>query len=187
MPSHSIRFLFVLHDHQPVGNFDHVFEQAYQDSYLPMLDVFESYPTLKMALHTSGPLVEWLDAHHGDYLDRLARLVAAGRIEIIGGAFYEPILSMIPRRDRVGQIQSYTRWLEHRLSARVRGMWIPERVWEQNMTSDLVAAGIQYTMLDDFHFKNAGLSEDQLHGYYLTEDEGRRWPCFPSSEPLART
>ena len=52
-------------------------------------------------------------------------------------------------------------------------MWMPERVWEQSMTSDLVAAGIQYTMLDDFHFKNAGLSEDQLHGYYLTEDDGQ--------------
>ncbi len=107
-----------------------------------MLDVFESYPSLKMALHTSGPLIEWLDVHHAEYLDRVAGLVATGRIEIIGGAFYEPILSMIPRRDRVGQIQSYTRWLEHRLSARVRGMWIPERVWEQNMTGDLVAAGI---------------------------------------------
>ena len=100
-----IRFLFVLHDHQPIGNFDNVFEQAYQDSYRPFLDVFERYPRLKMALHTSGPLMEWLDVHHPEYLDRLARLVAAGRIEIIGGPFYEPILSMIPSRDRVGQIR----------------------------------------------------------------------------------
>jgi hypothetical protein len=182
--SHSIRFIFVLHDHQPVGNFDHVFEQAYQDSYLPMLDVFERYPTLKMGLHTSGSLIEWLDAHHGEYLDRVAALVAAGRIEIIGGAFYEPILSMIPRHDRVGQIQRYTHFLEQRLNARIRGMWIPERVWEQSMTSDLVAAGIQYTMLDDFHFKNAGLSEDQLHGYYLTEDDGNLLAVFPDSERL---
>ena len=110
--SHSIRFIFVLHDHQPVGNFDHVFEQAYVDSYQPMLDVFERYDSLKLALHISGPLAEWLDAHHGDFLDRVARLVAAGRIEVIGGPFYEPILSMIPRRDRLGQIQSYSRWLE---------------------------------------------------------------------------
>jgi 4-alpha-glucanotransferase len=182
--SHTIRFVFVLHDHQPVGNFDHVFEQAYQDSYRPFLDVFERYGHLKLGLHTSGPLLEWLDAHHGDYLDRLAQLVAAGRIEIIGGAFYEPILSMIPRRDRIGQIQSFSRYLKNRLGAEVRGMWMPERVWEQSMTSDLVAAGIQYTMLDDFHFKNAGLAEDQLHGYYLTEDDGNLLAVFPDSEPL---
>ncbi len=182
--SQFIRFLFVLHDHQPIGNFDQVFEQSYQDSYRPFLDVFERYPKLKMALHTSGPLMEWLDAHHPDYIERLRKLVAAGRMEIIGGAFYEPILSMIPPRDRVGQIESYSRWLEQRLGARIRGMWMPERVWEQNMTSDLVAAGIQYTLLDDFHFKNAGLSEDQLHGYYLTEDNGNLLSVFPDSEPL---
>ncbi|MBI3837152.1 MAG: DUF1926 domain-containing protein [Planctomycetia bacterium] len=182
--SHTIRFVFVLHDHQPVGNFDHVFEQAYRDSYRPFLDVYERYPHLKLGLHTSGPLLEWLDAHHGEYLDRLAQLVAAGRIEVIGGAFYEPILSMIPRRDRIGQIQSFSRYLKNRLGAQVRGMWMPERVWEQSMTSDLVDAGIQYTMLDDFHFKNAGLSEDQLHGYYLTEDDGNLLSVFPDSEPL---
>ncbi len=113
----TIRFVMVLHDHQPVGNFDHVFEQAYQDAYKPFLDVFERYPTLKMGLHTSGPLMEWLDVRHGEYLDRLASLVAAGRIEIVGGAFYEPILAMIPSRDRVGQIRAFSRWLENRLGA----------------------------------------------------------------------
>jgi alpha-amylase len=128
--------------------------------------------------------MEWLEAHHPEYLARVAGLVAAGRIEIIGGAFYEPILSMIPPHDRVGQIQSFSRWIERRLGTQVRGAWIPERVWEQNLTSDLVAAGIRYTILDDFHFKNAGLAEDQLHGYYLTEDNGNLLAVFPDSEPL---
>ena len=91
---------------------------------------------------------------------------------------------MIPPRDRVGQIRRYTQWLESRLDATVHGMWVPERVWEQSLTSDLVEAGIKYTVLDDFHFKNAGLSTDQLHGYYLTEDDGRVLSVFPGSERL---
>src|SRR5215831_1362250 len=61
----SVRLVLLFHNHQPVGNFDGVFEQAYQDSYLPFLEVFERYEHLKIGLHTSGPLVEWLDAHHG--------------------------------------------------------------------------------------------------------------------------
>ncbi len=180
----SIRFLFVLHDHQPVGNFDGVFEQAYRDSYKPFLDLFESYPHLRVGIHTSGPLMEWLDGHYPDYLDRLAGLVAAGRIEIIGGAFYEPILGMLSSRDRIGQITSYSAWLENRLGAAIRGMWIPERVWEQSMAGDLAAAGIDYTILDDSHFKNAGLNEDQLDGYFLTEDDGKLLRVFPGSERL---
>ena len=72
----EVHLILALHNHQPVGNFDHVFEQAYQDSYRLFLDVFERYPTLKVGLHMSGSLLEWLDAHHGDYLDRVAGLVA---------------------------------------------------------------------------------------------------------------
>ena len=179
-----LRLVLVFHNHQPIGNFDGVFEHAYQDSYLPFLDVFEQYDRLQIAIHTSGSLMEWLDAHHPEYVDRLARLAAAGRLEIVGGAYFEPILAMIPSRDRIGQITTYTQWLETRLGAQVRGMWMPERVWEQSMASDLVDAGIGYTLLDDFHFKNAGLSQDELHGYYVTEDDARVLNVLPGSEPL---
>jgi 4-alpha-glucanotransferase len=185
--TNAIRLCLVLHNHQPVGNFDGVFEQAYQDSYLPFLNVFEGYHELRIALHTSGPLMEWLDERHPEYLDRVARLVAAGRIEIVGGPFYEPILTMIPSRDRVGQIRSYSNWLQNRLGATVQGMWMPERVWEQSLTADLVEAGMRYTVLDDFHFKNAGLNDDQLTGYYVTEDDGQTLAIFPGSEPLRYT
>src|SRR5436190_24180688 len=82
-----IRFCLVLHNHQPVGNFGGVFEQAYQDSYLPFLDVFEPYEDLRISLHTSGPLVEWLVENHPEYIERVARLVQRGRIEIVGGSF----------------------------------------------------------------------------------------------------
>ncbi len=181
--SANVRFCFLLHNHQPIGNFDGVFEDAYQDSYLPYLDLFEQFD-LPMALHTSGPLLEWMDQNHPEYLDRLADLVSRGRIEIVGGAFYEPILTMIPRRDRIGQIRTFSEYLENRLGANVQGMWVPERVWEQSLAADIAEAGIRYTVLDDFHFKNAGLQEDQLHGYYTTEDEGRLLSIFPGSEPL---
>ena len=182
--NHPLRLVLVFHNHQPIGNFDGVFEQAYQDSYLPFLDVFENYDRLRIGLHTSGSLMEWLDEKHPEYVDRLANLVARGRMEIIGGAYFEPILPMIPARDRVGQITTYTKWLEQRLGATVRGMWVPERVWEQSLTSDLVQAGIQFTILDDFHFKNAGLSADLLHGYYVTEDDANVLRVFPGSEQL---
>ena len=182
--SHTARLILLLHNHQPIGNFDGVFEQAYRDSYLPFLEVFERYDSLKIALHTSGPLMEWLDEHHPEYVNRLAGLVAAGRVEIIGGAFYEPILTMIPARDRIGQIADYSRWLEQRLGAHVRGMWIAERVWEPALTADLSRAGIDYTLLDDFHFKNAGLREDQLNGYYVTEEDGHTVAVFPGREKL---
>lgn len=183
MPN-RIRLILALHNHQPVGNFDHVFQRAFDDSYRPFLDLFGRYESLKMSLHISGSLMEWLAAHQADYVDRLAELVEQGRIEIIGGAYFEPILTMIPSRDRIGQIRTYTRWLQNRLGATIRGLWVPERVWEPSLCRDLVDAGIEYTVLDDFHFKCVGLEESQLTGHLLTEDEGRVLSVFPGSEKL---
>ncbi len=180
-----IRLILALHNHQPVGNFDDVYQQAVQDSYGPFLDLLERFPTVPVALHTSGSLMEWLLEHQPGYVDRLAGLVATGRVEVIGGPFYEPILSMLPSPDRIGQIVSYTELLQRRLDTRIRGMWMPERVWEPGLVADLVTAGMEFTLLDDFHFKNAGLDRSQLiSGYYVTEDQGELLKVFPIDEPL---
>src|SRR2546428_2591413 len=100
---HSVRFILALHNHQPVGNFDGVFEAAYRDSYLPFLDLVENHPQIPLALHTSGCLMEWLVEHRPEYIERLKALVARGQVEIMGGGFYEPIMTMIPARDRRGR------------------------------------------------------------------------------------
>ena len=39
----AVRFVFVIHDHQPVGNFDGVFEQALHDAYEPLLDLLDRH------------------------------------------------------------------------------------------------------------------------------------------------
>jgi len=177
----------VLHNHQPVGNFEGVFEQAYQDSYLPFLEIFEPYEHLQISLHTSGPLMLWLAQQHPEYVTRLGALVEAGRVEILGGPIYEPILTMLPRRDRIGQIRAYSDWLTNQFGVPIAGMWTPERVWESALIAEIVDAKISYTVLDDFHFRAAGVSAAELTGYFLSEEDGRVLRIFPGSERLRYT
>jgi len=55
------------------------------------------------------------------------------------------------------------------------------------LPSHLAAANIQYTLVDDSHFKTAGLPEQDIYGYYLTEDTGNVISIFPISEKLRYT
>lgn len=185
--ANRVRLVLALHNHQPIGNFDGVCEAAYQDSYRPFLEVLAEFPEIVLSLHLSGSLLDWLVVHHPEYIDRVATLVDRGQIEILGGPYYEPILAAIPRRDRLGQIVEYSARLEELFCRPVRGMWVPERVWEQSFVGDVTQAGIEATILDDHHFRNAGLVDEELHGYYLTEDEGRLLRVFPGSERLRYT
>jgi len=180
----KVHFLIALHDHQPVGNFDVVFERACDEAYQPFLDELLLHPKIRLTLHYSGSLLEWIEQHRPEMIDRLRQLVNAGQIEIMSGGYYEPILTMLPDRDKIGQIQTYTQHLQELFDTPVRGIWLTERVWEQYLTRPLVDAGIEYAILDDTHFKYAGLKEEQLNGYYITEDEGRLLRLFAGSERL---
>lgn len=180
----QLRLALVIHNHQPIGNFDDICHQAVNDAYKPFLDVLSDFPGIALTLHNSGSLLEWLVEHRPEYLDQIRDLVERGQLEIIGGPFYEPILSGIPQRDRIGQTKAYSAFLEQHFGQKPRGMWVPERVWEQSFTKDLADAGIEYTVLDDYHFRCAGLTDEELSSYFVTEDEGRVLKIFPVAERL---
>jgi len=180
----TVSLIFGCHAHQPVGNFDFVFRRAYDDCYRPFLDVLERHPGVKVVLHFTGPLFDWFEEHQPDFLDRVAGLVAAGRVEIMGGGYYEPLLCAIPERDAVSQILRMRTYCAQRFGVEPRGMWLTERVWEPHMARILHHAGVEYTALDDTHFLCSGLRPDQLFGYYITEDEGAPLKIFPILEKL---
>ena len=54
--------LFIaIHNHQPDGNFGHVFQQAYEDCYRPIVDALLGAPHVRVALHHTGALFEWIE------------------------------------------------------------------------------------------------------------------------------
>ncbi|MFC1555979.1 alpha-amylase/4-alpha-glucanotransferase domain-containing protein [candidate division KSB1 bacterium] len=173
-----------LHNHQPVGNFDHVFEHNYNVSYKPFIDLYERFPGLKIGLHCSGPLWDWIEDKHPEYIDRVKVIADSGTLEILAGAYYEPILSMLTETDRSGQIKKMRDYIQKRFGQNASGFWLAERIWEQEITSSLADSGIKYTIVDDSHFKNAGLAHEQLNGYYMTEDHGKMIALFGTNENL---
>jgi alpha-amylase len=173
-----------LHSHQPVGNFDWVFEQNWDRAYRPMLEALERHPGVKATLHYSGPLLDWLDEHKPDFRGMVARLVERRQVEIAGGGYYEPILAMLPEADRQGQIRLMQDEIEQRWGMRPRGAWLAERVWEPGLAAPLARAGVEYTLVDDSHFGGTGIPPGQLSGYYVTEDEGETTSIFPGLQLL---
>ncbi|MEE9224759.1 MAG: alpha-amylase/4-alpha-glucanotransferase domain-containing protein [Bacteroidota bacterium] len=180
----TITLALGFHSHQPVGNFDHVFEKSYERAYGPFLDLIVQHPKVKFAIHNSGPLLEWIHDHHPEYFTQLRAVVQTGQVEIMTGAFYEAILPIIPDVDKLGQIQKMSKYVKSHFGYEPTGMWLAERVWEQHITKPIADAGVRYVIVDDTHFKYAGLQQDQLFGYYVTEEEGESVNVFPISRML---
>ena len=180
-----IRFVFGMHNHQPVGNFDHVFADHVRDVYRPFLERIAAHGFLPVALHVSGPLLEWLETHDGaGYLDLVGRLVADGRLELLLAGFYEPVLAALPRADRVEQIGWMREALRRRFGVDATGLWLTERVWEPELAADLADAGVRFALVDDRHFLVTGFERDQLHAPFRTESGGKGVALFPIDEHL---
>lgn len=184
MTKGTVSFVFGIHNHQPLGNFEHVFEEAYHKAYLPFLERVERHPHIRLTLHNTGILLDWFAERHPDMIERIHALVAAGRIEPMGGGYYEPILPPLPDRDKIGQIQKLAERIEELLGRRPTGMWLAERVWEPHLPKPLAEAGARYVVMDDSHFKAAGLRGEELFGYYLTEEQGYTVAAFPIDQQL---
>ena len=179
-----IRFIFGLHLHQPVGNFGYVFTQHLDEVYLPFLKKVDEREFFPLVLHISGPLLEWLESNGAAYLDLVARLVDAGRLELLCAGMYEPVLASLPRQDRIEQIGWMRERLRDRFGIDARGLWLTERVWEPELAADLADAGVQYALVDDRHFLVTGFERHQLHAPWMTESDGRRLALFPIDERL---
>lgn len=176
--------VLLIHAHQPVGNFDEVIERAYELSYLPFVQLLLRHPFFRAGLHYSGGLLEWIEKAHPEYFESLKKLVQRGQVELVGGGFYEPILIAIPKEDAREQIERLAEYISRNFGQRPRGAWLAERVWEPQLPSLLAPAGVEYTLVDDNHFLNAGFDPGQLFGTFVVEDQGSTVRLIPGLKAL---
>lgn len=179
-----ISLALALHNHQPVGNFGWVFAEVYERAYQPMIEALERHPGVRLSLHYTGPLLDWLVTERPEAMTRLRALVDRGQVEILGGGYYEPVLASLPERDRIGQLLRMGDELERRFGRRPAGAWLAERVWEPDLPTSLAAAGYRWTILDDAHFRAAAIPEADLWGPYTTEDQGHILRVFGTEQGL---
>jgi len=184
MSAGRISLALTLHNHQPIGNFGWVVAEVFDQAYRPMIEALTRHPRVRVGLHYSGPLLEWLRAERPEFIADLRKLVDREQVEILGGGLYEPVLPALPERDRVGQLRRMAEAVEATFGRRPAGAWLAERVWEPDLPTSLAAGGYAWTILDDSHFRAAAVAEDAMWGPYVTEDQGSVVRVFGTEQGL---
>lgn len=160
----------VIHNHQPVGNFEWVIDENINMAYRPFIKTLMDFPDIKCHFHFSGALWDYILEKHRDILEDLKILYARNQIRMLGGGYYEPILPMLPIRDRLGQLTLMNDRLFKDFDIHPVGAWIAERVFSDEIIPQLKACGIKYILLDENHLKDAGIEIKK--SCYLTEKDG---------------
>ncbi len=180
----KLPFLFGIHCHQPVDNFYNVVDEAIEKSYKPFIETALKFKNFKFAVHFSGWLLEYLRQNNSDLFSKFQKLSENNQIEFFSGGFYEPVLAAISSDDRKGQINKLNSYIKNYFGKSPKGLWLTERVWDSSIIPDIAECGIEYVIVDDYHFISAGYDKSELYGYYTTEQDGYKLKIFPIDKNL---
>ncbi len=178
----STSLLLGIHCHQPVDNFGYVVKNAIEKSYKPFFNVLKEFPDIKISVHYSGWLLEFIEKHDKELFSLMKSL--SSQLEFFSGGFYEPVLASIPSRDRIAQIKKLNSYIKKHFKQEPKGLWLTERVWDNSIIKDLKECGIEYVIVDDYHLIASGYDRNNLNGYFVTEEGGEKIALFPISKTL---
>ncbi len=174
--------LLGIHCHQPVDNFDRVLYETIEKSYRPFFEVLKNFPDFKVSVHYSGWLLEFIEKNDQKLFELMKSL--SDQLEFFSGGYYEPVLASIPSKDRIAQITKLNEYIEKHFNQTPKGLWLTERVWDNSIIGDLKKCGIEYVIVDDYHFISNGYDPSNLNGYFITEEGGEQIGLFPISQAL---
>jgi len=100
-------------------------------------------PGVRLAVRAAGQLLASLDQ---PLLDRLAAV--GGAIEWLGGGWADPVLAMLPRRDRRLQLQTDVDTISATVGATIGGAWLALGAWQGFLAETLAVAGLRYVLID---------------------------------------
>lgn len=161
-------------------------DQRFENAVEPVIRALETCDRLSLVVHIAGRLLEHAVAHRPSLLGRISALSQQGRLELLGGAFFSPVLGSIPERDAVGQVRFMANWLKRNLNASQQGAWLSLRAWDPTLPGVLSQAGVKYTLVDDAHFFGAGLRPGLVHGHFVNHRAGNSVSVFPIDRRLTK-
>jgi alpha-amylase/alpha-mannosidase (GH57 family) len=140
----------LLHFYQPPTQVPSMLKRICDESYRPLLHVFEEYPNARVTINFNGVLTDMLmDCGHKDVVDGLRSLAENGQLEFTGTGKYHPILPLIPKEEVKRQIdlnmQTNRRFFGKAYAP--QGFFPPEMCYSQDILQPIIKAGYRWIIL----------------------------------------
>lgn len=100
-----MKLSILLHLYQPPSQTKAIFEQVFNESYVPLLKTIKSHKNAKFTISMPFSLVELMDKYNKvDWINSFKELMRQGKVELTGGAAYHPILTKLHKDYAIQQI-----------------------------------------------------------------------------------
>jgi alpha-amylase/alpha-mannosidase (GH57 family) len=174
----------LLHFYQPPTQVPSVLRRICEESYRPLLEVFEEYPNARVTINVNGVLTDMLiDCGHRDVIDGFKSLAEKGQLEFTGTGKYHPVLPLIPKEEVKRQIdlnrQTNRRSFGDAYAA--HGFFPPEMCYSGEILLPVIQSGYRWIILSGI----ACPAEWPMDVIYKVEYEGQELMLFFRDDVLS--
>jgi len=174
----------LLHFYQPPTQVPSVLKRICDESYRPLLQVFEEYPNARVTINFNGVLTDMLiDCGHGDVIEGLRSLAENGQLEFTGTGKYHPILPLIPREEVKRQLDLNTQTNRRSFGKAYepQGFFPPEMCYSQDILQPITKSGYRWIILSGI----ACPTEWPLDIFYRAKCDGQEIAVFFRDDVLS--
>ena len=125
-------------------------------------------------------LIEYLDTSHMPLSLLLADLCRGGKVELLGGSYHQPILSLISAKDRSNQIEMMTTALRKRFGQRPKNYFCHAQIFNPSYINTLNLCCME-TVITSMEGTSGGGSGHQDRPY-LMQEMGKSVIIIPTSD-----
>ena len=162
----------VLNLHQPHGNLEHLLERNEWEAKEILFAMdriprsLEDYPDVgRLHLALSGTLLETLT--HSDFQSRAYGIVDCGSllsrlrdtrvIDMLGTAYYHPVMPLVPQADWEAHLERWRGMVRRQFfNSDFQGFWPPEMGFCMEMIPSLRRLGYRFVLVDSEHVRPVG-------------------------------
>ena len=140
----------LFHFYQPPTQTPSILMKVSNESYRPVLEIFDEFPHAKATININGTLTEmfWL-CGYTDILSRMSKLAERGQIEFTNSGKYHPILPLIPKEEVERQIRlnyvTNRQYLGDVYSP--RGFFPPEMCYSKGIVESIIESRHEWIIL----------------------------------------
>lgn len=175
------RVIVGIYSQRPLGISKEELSYSLYHCYKPLLTYLYANPDIRFLLYIAGTVLEWLESEHPEINMLIADMVKKHQIELCTGGFYDPILTVLPLKDRALQIERFTTFIRKRFGSRAKTIWLTDQIWSPTLISTLHSCSVDRTLL--FTSPENGLEgRDRV----TMQEMGRTLQILPIDRDLSR-
>ena len=147
-----MQWINFLHLYQPANTDAHIIKEATDESYTRIIRAIEEHDNVKFTMNIQGCLfLRWDELGYSWLIEKIARLVNSGKIDLTGTAAYHALLPLIPEIEIEKQIKEHEEILQKYIGKdyKPKGFFLPEMAYSKKIGKIVKKLGYEWIILDE--------------------------------------